>query len=82
MLARATQLTQVARSRRISPLAIASYYAEAGEVDATFEWLERAFEERTPQLLHIAIDAYFEPMIREDPRFNDLLRRIGVPGAG
>ena len=62
-----------------NPLSIASYYAAAGEKDLAFPWLEKAFQARIPQLLYLKANPYFDP-IRSDPRFADLLRRIGFPG--
>ncbi len=41
-------------------------------------WLERAYEERDPLLLLAKTDALLDPL-RSDPRFQDLLRRIGFP---
>jgi hypothetical protein len=60
------------------PLDVAERYAEAGESDLAFEWLEKAFEAHLPQLLHVSgLPAY--DAIRDDPRYVDLLRRIGMP---
>ena len=66
------------RSRRDDPYSIATLYAEAGEVDTAFAWLETAYSERTPFLLHMTFDPRLNPL-RDDPRFDDLLRRIGIP---
>ncbi len=41
-------------------------------------WLERAYEERDPHLLIAKTDPRLDP-VRSDPRFQDLLRRIGFP---
>ncbi len=41
-------------------------------------WLERAYEEREPLLLNAKTDPILDPL-RSDPRFQDLLRRIGFP---
>ncbi len=41
-------------------------------------WLERAHEEREPGSILAKIDPRMDPL-RSDPRFNDLLRRIGFP---
>jgi len=61
-------------------LAIAGCYAEAGAADRAFAALERAFAGRQPSLLHVVADPSFDS-VRTDPRYDDLLRRIGVPMA-
>jgi tetratricopeptide (TPR) repeat protein len=48
-----------------------------GEDDAAFAWLEKAYRQRRPGLPFIAADERYANM-RDDPRFGDLLRRIGV----
>jgi tetratricopeptide (TPR) repeat protein len=48
------------------------------QVDAAFDWLERASEQRTSQLATIGILPELEP-IRDDSRFQDILRRMNHP---
>jgi tetratricopeptide (TPR) repeat protein len=72
---------QLQAAGRGNPLGVAKRYAEAGERDLAFQWLEKAFTERTPQLLHIVADPAYDDL-REDPRYRDLIRRIGIPTAG
>jgi len=60
-----------------SAFGVAKAYSGAGEIDLAFEWLERAFEERRPQILHVVAYPQFDPL-RSDPRYEDLLRRIGI----
>ncbi|MGA9978917.1 MAG: protein kinase [Candidatus Sulfotelmatobacter sp.] len=55
----------------------AAAYAELGEKDAAFAVLEKAFVTRT-DLFQVKPDPSFDN-IRSDPRFADLLRRIGLP---
>ena len=55
---------------------IALIYAGLGEKDAAFEWLEKAFEQRTVYMLWLNVDPSFDDL-RSDSRFEDLLRRIG-----
>jgi tetratricopeptide (TPR) repeat protein len=58
-------------------IAVAAAYAEAGDADQAMPWLEKALSARRPQLLHVPANPAFDA-IRDDPRFGDLLRRIGV----
>jgi DNA-binding winged helix-turn-helix (wHTH) protein/TolB-like protein/Tfp pilus assembly protein PilF len=55
---------------------IALIYVGLGEKDLAFDWLEKAVQERSPWLIHLSVDPRFDP-IRSDPRFTELLRRIG-----
>ena len=41
-------------------------------------WLERGYRERDPQMVLLKSNPAFDPL-RSDPRFDDLLRRIGFP---
>jgi tetratricopeptide (TPR) repeat protein len=55
---------------------IAMIYASMGDNEQAMNWLERAYEERfNPSIL---LRSGFNPL-RSDPRFEDLLRRIGLP---
>ncbi len=65
------------QSTYINPLAIAEYYARAGQSDLAFPWLERAFQEHIPFLAHLKADPSYDP-IRTDPRFENLLRRMNL----
>jgi len=53
-------------------------YQHLGDRDRAFEWLNRAYEERSLELYAIASDPDLDPR-RSDPRFRDLLRRMGLP---
>ena len=62
----------------VSPLLIAYLYAHAEEQDQAFKWLERAYNAREPLLVFLRIEPDWDNM-RSDPRFQDLLQRIGLP---
>jgi TolB-like protein/DNA-binding winged helix-turn-helix (wHTH) protein/Flp pilus assembly protein TadD len=49
-----------------------------GDSNQAFEWLQKAYEERDPQLTYLKVGRRFEPL-RHDPRFQALVRRIGLP---
>ena len=58
-------------------MGIARRYLDAGDNDRAIDWLEKAYEERDPNLPYIGLPFYGP--LRSDPRFQDLLRRIGLP---
>jgi len=63
----------------VSPYPVAIIYLGLGEKDQAFAWLERAYEERSfRSLINLKVDPIWDPL-RSDPRFADLLRRIGLP---
>lgn len=57
---------------------IACQYSRLGDLDRAFAWLEKAFAKHEDHLSTIKINRAFEPL-RSDPRFDDLLKRIGLP---
>ena len=59
-------------------VSVAGVYARLGEKELAFEWLEKAFARREPDLTYLKIDESFDN-VKSDPRFTDLLRRIGLP---
>ena len=71
------QLVQESQRRYVSASSIAAVYVAFGDKDEAFRWLERAFEEHSGILQWIAFLPEFRPL-RPDPRFPQLLRRIGV----
>lgn len=75
----ALQLVErVSRLPEASPYSIAGVYAALGEADQAFAFLNRAYQARSFQLVSLNVDPGLDG-IRTDPRFDDLLRRIGLP---
>ena len=56
---------------------VAEAYAYRGEVDKAFEWLETAFTQRDPGVVHSAVDGFLRPL-HGDARWQPFLRRIGL----
>src|SRR5262245_26295023 len=71
------QLRDVAKQRYVSPVYIAKVHAGLGETAAAMALLNQAFQERSDQLTGLRVDPAFDPM-RADPRFVELLRRVGL----
>jgi len=53
------------------------WYARLGEKDLAIEWATRAADEREFALTYAKVDPFFDPL-RDDPRFQDLLRRMNL----
>jgi hypothetical protein len=64
-------------SSPLPALEIAADYALLGEKERAYEWLDKAFVEHDGFLMHLNEDDRFEAL-RPDPRFQDLLHRIGL----
>ena len=60
----------------VSPDELADYYARLGDKDKAIASLEKAYEERNEGLTFLKVDARYDNL-RDDPRFQDLLRRVG-----
>jgi len=62
----------------IPSAALVNAYLGLGDYEQTFSWLERAYKEHSPILQYIKVHPFFDPL-RGDPRFADLVRRVGLP---
>jgi serine/threonine protein kinase/Tfp pilus assembly protein PilF len=57
---------------------LATIYAGLGDKDEAFRLLEKGYEERSAGMVYLAIDPFWDN-VRSNPRYTDLLRRIGLP---
>lgn len=71
------RIREVGKSRYIRPYFLALIYAALNDKDKAFTELERSFDERDCYLGRMRVDPFLDPL-REDPRFNDLLKRMGL----
>jgi adenylate cyclase len=71
------ELLSDSQPRRPPAAAIALIYGQLGDRDNAFRWLDRAVEERSSFLLFIKVSPRVDPL-RSDPRFRELLQRIGL----
>jgi len=64
------------KDRYVPAYAMVLIHTALGEKDKAFEWLEKGYEERDEFLTRIKIAPELASL-RSDPRFHDLLRRVG-----
>jgi TolB-like protein/Tfp pilus assembly protein PilF/predicted Ser/Thr protein kinase len=62
----------------VTAYALANLYAQAGDKDRVIEWLEKAYEARDGNVPYIGGWPLFD-LVHSDPRFQDLVRRVGLP---
>ena len=74
------QLIEKSRQQYVAADSIAAVYVALGDKDEAFRWLERAFEEHSGSFYSFMFRPEFRAL-RFDPRFADLLRRIGIDPA-
>lgn len=71
------RLTELSRKRYVSAYHIALIYCGLGELEQAFDYLEKTFAERDAWLIWLRVEPQLDPL-RDDPRFADLLRRVGL----
>jgi tetratricopeptide (TPR) repeat protein len=74
----AGELEEKVRARQVSPFLPGVVYAGLNEKDKAFYWLERAYQERSNWLTLIKVGKRLKNL-HGDPRFDDLVKRIGFP---
>ncbi len=65
------------RVRYVSPYNVMLIHLGLGNTDAALHWLERSLEDRSSGLWHTPLEPRFD-VIRDDPRFRDLVTRFGL----
>jgi len=76
------QLLEKNKAQYVPPFCIARVYSGLGENDKAFEWFEKAFEERSGEMVALKSEVLAHLMgntIIRDDRFQDLVRRVGMP---
>jgi TolB-like protein/Flp pilus assembly protein TadD len=71
------RLQELSVQRRVSSTGMAAVYAGLDEKTVALEWLDKAFVDRDAGLLFIRVEPYSDAL-KTDPRYTDLLRRIGL----
>jgi tetratricopeptide (TPR) repeat protein len=75
------KLQQLNRQRPLEPAQMLVAYVGMDNKDEAFTWLQKAYLEHSPVLTALKVDPIYDPL-RSDPRFQDVLRRIGLAASG
>jgi serine/threonine-protein kinase len=73
-----TELQALAERKYVPPHSFAYIYAGLGDKERAFEWLEKGYTGRDDALTRLKTEPMFDSL-RSDPRFTDLMRRVGLP---
>ena len=71
------ELLQLEKQRYVTPMAFVYVYTGLGNKDQLFAWLEKAQQERSNGIAFFKVSPTVDSL-RSDPRFANLLKRIGL----
>jgi hypothetical protein len=71
------ELERFNRQRPLDPSILAWAYASIGDKKQAFAWLEKAYVQHSSALTALKVDPVYDPL-RNDPRFQNLLQRVGL----
>jgi eukaryotic-like serine/threonine-protein kinase len=72
------RLAEISKARYACPYEVAIVHVGLGEKEEAFRWLEKGFRDRSLCMVMTRADPRIDPL-RSDPRYADLVRRIGFP---
>ncbi len=72
------ELLDMSAKQYVSPYNIALVYVGLGQKDEAFQWLDKAYDERSVRLINLAVHPRLAGL-RSDPRFVQLVEKIGLP---
>ena len=72
------ELIQLSGERYVSPVLIAQIHAGLKERDQAFDYLDKAYQSRSTDLIWLKVRPVFNS-IHSDPRFDELCEKIGFP---
>jgi eukaryotic-like serine/threonine-protein kinase len=73
-------LLQLSAKQYVSPYSVALVYVGLDQKDEAFQWLDKAYAERSVRLINIAVHPRFASL-HSDRRFSALVQQIGLPYA-
>jgi TolB-like protein/DNA-binding winged helix-turn-helix (wHTH) protein/Tfp pilus assembly protein PilF len=71
------ELLELNKTRYVTPAALVNVYIGLEDKEQAFVWLEKAYQERSNYLAYLKVFPILDPL-RSDPRYADLIRRVGL----
>ena len=72
------QLREKLDRQHVSAYHVAPIALALGDTNQAYEWLERAYRDRSDWLVYLDVDPWLDAL-RTEPRFRDLRQRVGLP---
>lgn len=72
------EVEEAARKIYVPPFLVALPSLGLGDKEAALDWLEKAYQERSPWLTHLRVEPALDSLT-SDTRFLDLVKRVGLP---
>ena len=73
------QLRELEKKQYVDPATLAEIHCALGEVDEALRWYEKAFADRTPNMVYAAILPRLSPELAGNPRFATIIERMAFP---
>jgi hypothetical protein len=67
--------------RYVDPATFAAVHASLGEMDEALHWYQKAFEDRSPDMVYASILSRITPELAESAGFQALVARMGFPSS-
>ena len=71
------EMLELSKRRYVSPFDIAVVYAGMDDNERTLDWLQKALDDHSLEMIFLKVDPRFD-RLHGEPRFAELLRRIGL----
>ena len=68
----------MSKTSYVPAITVAMVYAGIGDENHAFVWLNKTYDERFTRLAYIRQESFWDPL-RSDPRYAELIRKMGLP---
>jgi serine/threonine-protein kinase len=76
------ELQALSQKQYVDPATFATVYGSLGEVDEALRWYEKAYEDRTPNMVYAFVGSRINPELAGKPRYEAIVRRMAFPKPG